>query len=166
MKALLDYEGLVGFLEQNRFPHAANPALRTVEIPSKAAPLSGNLLVKWEPNLPLLQLVQFMIDDVPEGRIADLETALVRLNCVLELPGFGFDHARRRLFCRLTIPVFPPEGITPGAFHRLAQTCVNHAKEMYPSFLAVVEGAPGDQIARLVQENAVRAAAAQSGNLA
>lgn len=166
MQGLVDFEQFMNFLEVNKFPHSVNREQQLVEIPSKAAPLPGNLYVKWEPRLPFLQLIQFMINDVPEARIADLETAIVRINCALEIPGFGFDHRRRRLFCRLTVPVFAPEGITPTAFHRLGQACVGNAKELYPAFKAVVDGEPGAEIERIAMEKAKAARPADGGALA
>lgn len=158
MANLTKFEQLVAFLNENKFPHKVDVAQQVVELPSNAAPLPGNLYVKWEKTVPFLQVIHFMIEDVPEDRVRELETAIVRLNNLLEVGGFGFDHATRRLYCRLTAPAFPNDGIDPVTLNQLGTGCVRNAREFYDALRAVVDGMPGDQIAdaytKLVQSRA------------
>jgi len=162
MEGFLDFGALVSFLESNKFPHAVNREAQLVELPSNAAPLPGNLIVKWEKKLPFFSMIQFMIENVPEDRVRDVETAITRLNCALEIPGLGFDHTTRRVFFRLVIPVLAPNGISPAAFNQLGQGCVKQAKDLYPGLNAVVGGRPGDQILSFAGE-ATAAARAEDG---
>ncbi|HKA89705.1 MAG TPA: hypothetical protein VKE22_18710 [Haliangiales bacterium] len=148
------FQELLAFLVDNKFPHAADPATQVIELPSKAAPLPGNLFIRWETKIPFLQIIHLMIEGVPPERIPDVETAIAILNNAVELPGFGLDHANRRLYCRFTVPAFPPEGISPATLNRLGTICVAQARDFLPAFQAVVGGQPGNQIIRLAQEAA------------
>lgn len=153
MDAFLDFNALVTFLEANKYPFRANKDAQLVELPSNASPpLSGNLIIKWEKHMPFFSIIHFMIDNVPADRIADVETAITRLNCKLEVPGFGFDHSSNRLFFRLVVPVMAPLGVPAVAFNELGKGCVKEAKELYPSLKAVVDGRPGSQILEIVGE--------------
>ena len=164
MPGLTTFDQLLSFLAENKFPHAVDRAHQVVELPSKAAPLPGNLLIRWETRLPFVQFIQFMIDDVPAARLPDLEAAVARINCALELPGVGIDHARSRLFFRLTMPVFAPEGIAPTTFHRMGQACVAQARDLYDAFKAVVDGQPGAEIERIAREKRAARPQAEGGS--
>lgn len=161
MQPLVDFASLVTFLETNQIPHAVNREAQLVELPSKAAPMPGNLIIKWEKTKHVVSMIQFMFDDVPADRLRDIETAIVRINCAIEMPGIGFDHARSRIFYRVVAPVLPPEGITPASFNQLGQACVRLAKDLYPSFKAIIEGRAGDQIMSFASDMAATAQASE-----
>jgi hypothetical protein len=163
MASVTTFQELVAFLVDNSFPHAVDASAQIVELPSKGAPLPGNLYIRWETKIPFVQIIHLMIDAIPPERIKDVETAIVTLNNALELPGFGLDHANRRLYCRFTVPVLPPEGITTVTLNRLSMGCVGHARDFLSAFQAIVRGEPGASIVRLAQEAAQARAAAQAG---
>ncbi len=152
MAAVHTFEQLVTFLNDNKFPYKMDPAHQVLELPSKAAPMPGNLYIKWEKTVPFLQLIQFMIENVPEARIADVLEAIARLNNKLEVGGFGFDHDRRRLYCRLTVPVFAPDGINPTTLNQIGAGVVRNAKEFVEPLRAVVEGKPGAEVEDLYRQ--------------
>lgn len=158
--SFVDFAGLVAFLEANQIPHAVDRERQLLELASKAPPFTANLLIKWEKQLPFVSIIQFMIDDVPEARIPDLETAITRLNCALEVGGLGFDHSTRRLFQRTIAPVFAPEGITASTFNKLTHGTVAQAKDLYPSLKAVIDGRPGKDVAQIARELSQSAAPA------
>lgn len=149
--AVKSFEQLVAFFTAQNFPHQADPARQLVELPSKAAPLPGNLYVKWERTVPFLQLIHFMIDGVPAERVPEIETAALRLNNLLEVGGFGFDHETRRLYCRLTVPVFPSDGIEPMTLNQLGTGVVRNALEFHSVFQEIIDGARGDQVVEAYQ---------------
>jgi len=166
MQGLVTFEQLMKFLKDNNVPHKANVELQIVGLPSKAAPLGEDLWIKWEKKVPFIQMIQHMIEDVPEDRYRDVEAAIARLNCALEIPGVTLDHGSHRISLRLAVPVFPPEGISPLTFHQLGQGCVSHAKEFYPALKAVVDGEKGENIVEIVQGLARAAKAKDDGSLA
>lgn len=150
MATLHSFAELLKYIEDAKIPYHKNADAQLIELPSNASPpLSGNLFIKWERSVPFLQLIQFMVDDVPADRVRELETAIVRLDNQLEVGGFGFDHERRRLYCRLTVPAFPADGVTWAALDQLAAGVVRNGKEFVDAFKEVLAGKPGDQIIEL-----------------
>jgi hypothetical protein len=162
MAPVTTFQQLVAFLVENNFPHGADAAAQIVELPSNAAPLPGNLYIRWETKIPFIQIIHLVIDNLPADRLKELETAVVVLNNALELPGFGVEHANRRLYCRFTVPVIPPEGISSTTLNQLGMACVAHARDFLAAFQAVVAGRPGSEIVNLAREAAQAKAAAQS----
>lgn len=147
MTAIHNYSELVKFLEDSKIPHHKNDQAQLIELPSNASPpLTGNLYIKWERSVPFIQIVQFMVDDVPAERLRDLETAILRLDNQLEVGGFNFDYDRRRLYCRLTVPVFPPDGIQWATLNQLAAGVVRNGKEFIDAFKEVLGGKSGEHI--------------------
>jgi len=161
--SITSFDQFVKFLTDNKFPHKLDAARQVVELPSKGAPLPGNLYIRWEKTVPFLQIIHFMVDGVPADRVREVEAAMARLNNKLEVGGFGFDHDNRRLYCRLTIPVFPPEGINPMTLNQLGHGVVRNAKEFLDAFQQVIDGKPGDQIAEIYEAIAKQRRAAASG---
>jgi hypothetical protein len=151
MTAVHDFEQLVAFLNTNQVPHTLNAELQLVELTSNAGPLPGNLVVKWEKLVPFVQVIHVMIEGVPADRVREVETALVRLDNRLEVGGFGFDHDRRNLYCRLSIPVLPPDGLNPTTLAQLGNGVIRNAMEFLQPFQEVIEGKPGDQIAAIYE---------------
>ncbi len=147
--AVRSFEELLAFFADNRIPHQADVAHRLVEVASQAAPLPGNLLIKWEPTLPFVQVIHVMIDAVPEDRAHEVEAAMARLNNLLEVGGFGLDHERRRLYCQLTVPSFAREGLNPMTLIQIATRVVRNGKEFVDAFGEVVAGRPGAEIVEI-----------------
>lgn len=159
------FDQFVKFLGDNKVPNRVDAERQIIELPSKGAPLPGNLLIKWEKQVPFLQIIHFMIENVPADRIRELETAIIRLDNRLEVGGFGFDHTSNRLYNRLTVPVIPPGGIDPMGISQLGHGVVRSAKEFLEVFQEIVGGKPGDQVFALLDAIvAKRKAAASSTN--
>ena len=150
MSALTSFDDLVAFLDANKFPHKLDRAGQVVELPTNDPNLPGNLYLRWDKQLPFIQLIQFVIHDVPAARIADLCRAIVMLNNKIEFPGFGFDDENRRLYNRTVVPVVP--SIDPMLLNRLGQGCVKQAQAFAPAFKAVVGGKAGTDILALGAE--------------
>ena len=161
--ALQSFEQLVQYLLDNKIPYRIDEPRQLVELPSQNASLPTNVFVRWEKHVPFLQIVQFMIEGVPAGRVRELETAIVRADNALEVGGFGFDHERLRCYYRLTIPVFPHDGINPSTLIQLVQGVVRTAEDYRDAFQKIVAGTPGEQIAAVyadvVAQRQARAAA-------
>jgi hypothetical protein len=154
MSAVHTFADLVKYLTENNIPYRADEEAQTVEVPSgQSPPLFGNTYVRWERAVPFIQIIQFMVDDVPADRVTELEAAIVRVNNTLEVGTFGFDHANRRLYSRLTVPLFP-EGLATAAVNKLCNFCVSIAVDFLDPMQAVIGGKPGAQVIELFKEKA------------
>lgn len=162
MPNVQSFDQLIQFLNDNKVPNRFSQQDQVVELPSNGAPLPGNLIIRWEKKVPFIQMVHFMIENVPADRIRDVETAVVRLDNRLEVGGFGFDHANNRLYCRLTIPAFPPDGINPMTINQLGHGIVRNAKEFLPVFQDIIGGAPGEQVIELFEAATAKRKAAEA----
>src|SRR5262249_45665839 len=127
MAVVLSFEQLLQFLVDNKVPHNRDLERQLIELPSNAAPLPGNRYLRWEKSVPFLQIIHFMIENVPVDRIRELETAIIRLDNKLEVGGFGFDHDMRKLYCRLVVPVYPHDGLNPMTLDKLTHGVVSNA---------------------------------------
>ena len=145
------FHDLATFLTENKVPHAIEPATQVIELATSSPPLPGNLFLKMNTTVPFLQVVQF-IAEVPEGRIRDIESATVRLNHLYEVPCFGFDRERRRLYYRVTALVLPTEGISTTVLNALTSGCINAAKEFFEPLKMVIDGRSGDEMDAVLAE--------------
>jgi hypothetical protein len=141
---LRNFEEFFGYLKGQTLILQFDSKRQIVEIPSHAAPLPGNLLMKWEKDLPFLQMVHFMIEKLPPDRVSELEAAIARVNNKLELAGFYIDHDSMRLYSRLIVPVL--HGIEAADLNTLAGICVRSGQEFRDTFQAVVDGRPGAEV--------------------
>ena len=146
------FRELLTFLDASEVSHRVDEAIQIVELPSSGPELPSSVYLRWERHVPFIQLIQFMLESVPAERIREIETAIVRLDNVLEVGGFGLDHERRHLYCRLTVPVFQPEGIVSTTLVRLVAGVVENAAQYVESFRRVVAGESGDRIVMIVRE--------------
>lgn len=163
MDRFTTFEQFVAFLDQNKVRHNVDRDARVVELTVNAPPLPGNIFVKWEPALPIFTFIQVMIENINPDRINDLEAAIVRLNTVMEIGGFSYDYSRNRLFCRFSVPVFPPDGITAAAFQQVFQLVVFNARGFTPLFQKVINGAKGADIEAIAKEYAAQIKAQGGG---
>lgn len=152
MAAVHNFEELVTFLNENKVQFRHDSAQQVIELPSQSPPLVGNLYMRWEKSVPFIQVIQFMVENVPADRVREVETAIARLNNTLEVGGFGIDHAQRRLYCRMTVPCFQPDGINPIAINQLGNGIVRNALEFLDVFQAIIGGKPGDQVVEIYKE--------------
>ena len=146
---LAKYEDLLAYLDENNVPHTKKPEQLAVEVPV-APPLTGLVYVRWEKTLPYLQIVFPFGGEVPEARVAEVESAICHANTSVALPGFGFEYVKRFIYMRLCVPVY--DGITPAHFQRQVLGVLQNAKEFVAAFGDVaVGGKPGKDILALAQ---------------
>jgi hypothetical protein len=150
------FDEFAAALEKMKVPHRAILATRELELQSHTS-LPGPLTFRFEKNVPFITVRQYLLDDVPEDRMTELERAVTRVNHHLEVPGFGLDHLRRRLYFKLAAPVM--NGIEVDTLNKLAKGVLANAKEFAASFQAVASGRPGTEIAEIYKDYAQSRAA-------
>jgi len=143
-KTVSSYAELLQLLSVLQAPHRADPALQTIDLLT-ATDLPGPLHVRWEKHLPLVQLLQPVVVNVPAARVRDIEAAVVRINNAAVFSGLGFDHAMRRVYYRITGVVLL-DGLRVDLLQAYLQGAVANATELRPSLLKVVDGLSGDEI--------------------
>ncbi|MGE5183375.1 MAG: hypothetical protein ACM31C_14995, partial [Acidobacteriota bacterium] len=88
------------------------------------------------------------------ARVPDIESAIVRVNNIIKLPGFGFEHGNKLIYMRLCVQLY--DGSIPAAaFQRQVLAVIQNAREFVDAFRDVVAGAPGKDICDLaIKHNA------------
>ncbi len=143
------FDELVATLQAANVPHQANPANQTLEVRTAADALGNSLFVRWERQLPYVQIIQPMIANVPPARVPAVEAAIGRINNVAVLAGLGFDYNSRLLYFRITARVLPPDGLRADMLQALIQGAVVNAGEVLEALRKVVGGAPGEDVLSL-----------------
>ena|SRR6266487_3473229 len=142
------YDELLGTLRTNNVPHQANPANQTIEIRTAADAFGNVLYVRWEKQLPFVQIIQPMIQNVPANRVQAVEAAMGRINNAAVFAGLGFDYPTHLLYFRITLPILP-DGVRSDMLQALLQGAVINAGEVAEAMRRVVAGAPGEDVLNL-----------------
>src|SRR5262249_41063196 len=147
------YADLLEYLKENNVPFQADPNALAVEVPVTMPPLKGVVYIRWEKQLPYVQIVHPFVMNVPEGRIPAVETAIIRANNIVPLPGLGFHHDRRFVYMRLCVPMYK-DGMLAANFQNQVLSVLNNAREFLAAFQAIVAGKPGEEVMQLAVQDA------------
>ncbi len=152
---IASFSDLLTLLNETNTPHRADTERQVVEIPMAAPPLKGPLVVRWEKNLPYVQIIHPIVDGVPRERRAEVVDAICRANNAIPLPGFGYHYDNNFVYMRLCVPMYE-EGMLATSFRKQLASVVSNAREFMVPFQKVVQGESGERILEL----AIAAAAA------
>jgi hypothetical protein len=154
MPSLTQFADLVALLRQTNVPHKAFAASQTLEIPVASPPLTGTIGVRWDLNMPYVQIVLPFVEHVPEERVADVETAICRANTLIALPGLGFQYDKHFVFMRRAL-VIDADGLPSVTFQRQLLGVVQLARDFIGPFREVIGGHPGADIIGLAVKHKV-----------
>lgn len=76
-------------------------------IPTQRGPLDSVLLIRWQTDAGVVQIIQPLTFEVPIERMPAMEAALCRLNPALVVAGFEIAYEHRRVGFRTTLPLQP-----------------------------------------------------------
>ncbi|HKA86212.1 MAG TPA: YbjN domain-containing protein [Haliangiales bacterium] len=141
VERVANYQDLCALLEQEKVQFQKDEADLVATMAIQIEGFASTLYLRWEPNLPYCQAVCPVHLNVPDDRVAAMESVCARLNHAIALPGFGFDHEKKYIYFRLTIPI-EPGGMDAKFFGLMARACVNNATDFARAVSAVVHGDP------------------------
>lgn len=104
------------------------------------ADFQSTAVVVWPREVALLQLMVPLGVEVPEARRAEVCEAVVRMNHLLVLPGFGLDLAEGLLYFRTVQSRDPDGAVDVDAVKRLVQASVSTASRFGGPLVSVVQG--------------------------
>jgi hypothetical protein len=152
-RTLASFQDLLDLLSAEGVASAPGADPMTVEIPARSGALDSVCYIRWEQEIPCVQVICPFALAVPAERHAELEGAIVRVNNASPFPGVGLDHERGTLYFRYTVVVYP-DGVPAATFQKVVVSVVNHARELIVPFRGVIEGQPGAQILAAVLAHA------------
>lgn len=151
------FEDLSLWLEESEVRYRVDDAARSAEVTiDKPRPLTGSLALRWV--APFIEIEFPFVLDVPDSRLADVETAIVRANNIIALPGLGFDYAKHSVHMRNPVRI-DDDGVDATAFKAQVFGVLGNAKDFIGAFQAIVGGRSGAEVMQL----AVEAAQANAG---
>lgn len=142
------YEDLATYLRENNVPHKPDAANMAVELPVAFPVEAGSIYVRWETDLPYVQVIYPFIGNVPEARAPEVMAAICIVNNQVKLPGFGYEPANHLIYMRLCVQLYD-DGISPTAFQRQINAVLQNARELAGAFRDVVAGAPSKDVLQL-----------------
>ena len=125
---LARYEDLVQYLVEGNVPHREDQLQLSVEVPVLTPPLTGTVFVRWERHLPYVQIVHPFVQDVPDSRVAAVESAITHANELLAAPGLGYHHDHRFVYMRRCVPVYA-EGLLATTFQKQVAAVLEIARD-------------------------------------
>ena len=155
---LTKFDDLLAYLRENNVPHKADPAGLSVELPLATPANAGSVYVRWEKDLPYVQVIYPFVGEVPDARVPDVESAIVRVNNTIKLPGFGYEHGNHIIYMRLCVQLYD-EGISATSFQRQVFAVLQNANEFVGAFRDVVAGASGKDVLDLAVKHNTPASA-------
>jgi hypothetical protein len=155
-RVLTTYQDLIDLLKRDSVKHETDNKKALVRIPTKREDLEGTMLIRWQAAEGVVQFIQTLPMDISEDRIPAMETAVLRLNHALAVPGFGLDHQNRKLYYRFVAPFMPRGGLQDKEVRLYFQLTLKQAAEFFAPLKQVAEGA--DPVATV---DAIRRAAKQ-----
>lgn len=136
------FQQLLSYLDDAKVPHVFDASRHTVEIPRRDVGLPGNACVVWPPATACLQIMVPIVADVPRERGPEVAVVLALVNHRLALGSCGWDEAERRVYARISIPVFPSDGWNAVALATLLRALTTTAIEARSVLLDVIAGTP------------------------
>jgi hypothetical protein len=137
---ITNYPEFIRFLEHESVMHQSVEAEKSAYIPTQLKGLEGVQLIRWQEADSVLQFIQSMPIEVPEDRIAAVESATARLNHALAIPGIDLNHEGKNLAYRLILPLKPRGGVQPDEISAYFRLAVQIATELVPTLQRVVSG--------------------------
>jgi hypothetical protein len=161
---ITSFTELVAQLEADKVPHRVDADAQVVHLPAASPALAGPLYIRWDKQLPFIQIVQTMINVVPRERVSDVEAAMGRLNAVAAFPGLGLEYQTFALYFRATATL--DEGsVRTATLRHIIQVTIANALEFLPAMTDIVAGAAGaDVIKSLMAKRAAAAVGGAPGN--
>jgi len=142
------FEDLLAFLSESNVPFQVDNAAKVAVLPLNEPPLVGQILIRWEKQLPYVQILYPLVRDVPAERRGEVEHAICRANNTISLPGFGYEYSSNFIYFRLTVPMYE-EGMLALSFRRQVEGVISNSRDFLVPFQQVVAGEPGEKILQL-----------------
>jgi hypothetical protein len=128
MTTLTSFQDLTDYLRLEGVTHNCDAAAQVVEL---ATPV-GTMLLRWDAKLPLVQIIQVAMVDVPDDKVGPVGQALAHINHVAPIAGFGLDPDRRFVYFRTTVLRDEQDHVPVLDFARAVRAAVGSAHDALP----------------------------------
>ena len=137
MRVIATFDELTGLLREDGVVFQADAASERIEIPVSLGSRTTALHIDWHSQGNLVQLVHPLPFQVPTERMSAVESAIVRLNHAIAVPGFGMNHASRFAYYRLVASRDAAGALDADEVRRLCHVVASTARDYGHLLLAV-----------------------------
>jgi hypothetical protein len=151
---LATFADLLARLQADNVPHQVVDADRqVVAVPANLGGTPTQTVFRWEKQTSLFQIIVPLPFPVPPERVAAFESAVVRVNNAIALPGFGFDHEKGLPYYRLSVPRETDGALRLELLQRLLTSAVANARDFLGALRGITAGgSPEDVIKTALAE--------------
>jgi hypothetical protein len=139
-------DALIALLERDGMEVRPDREQNRVEVGNMLAGAPAPLLLQWDAERHVVQVVQALPWPVPVEKVATAESAIIRLNHALVVAGFGLNPNTRVAYYRLSALLEGDGSIAEPDLKRVVAVATRTAKEWGPKlaseWAAVRPGSP------------------------
>lgn len=136
---LKSVEDLAAFLVKNGVPHQLDKEHNICQVATRPPAIPMPVIVRWETDLPYINIIQQMSGPVGGEREPEIEAAVAHINDVARIPGFGYSYANKVAYYRLAIPIYEGD-ISSDSLDKAITAVLNNAKQLAGALQRVIEG--------------------------
>ncbi len=140
LTSISSYDDLLRLLDQQGVAHQADASSKSVQIQTERKGISGVQLIRWQDEDGVLQFIQMMLSEIPDARIAAVESAIAHLNHAMAWPGLDLNHQYHMLAFRLVLPIMPRGSLAPQEIQAGFELALKSATDFYPTLKRVISG--------------------------
>ena len=135
-----NFDALVELLNRDSVTHQTDVDEQYVVIPTEKGGMDSVFVISWAGEDGVVHFIHQMPIEMPKDKLNDVETAMVRLNHAMPVPGLGINHDSELLYFRMTIPIQPRGGMTPQEVRAFFSHTLSQSEEWRPVMSAVIKG--------------------------
>lgn len=152
-KLITSFAELEELMTQDGVEFESVPEATTIQIKTGISEQAGPLLVRWDERQGVVHFIQAVPVRVPDDRLREIESTIVRVNHGMLMPGFGMNHTNRLIYCRVSIPIQLRGGILDREIRSYFNFVLKHATDLAPLFVAVAhQEVPADEALEFHQQ--------------
>ena len=142
-----DFDALLDLLNEDSITLKAQKEQQIVLVPVKRENVTTAMLVRWAAADGVVHFIYQLPLTVPEDRVQDVETAMMRLNHGIPIPGLGMNHEKQILYFRVSVPFQPRGGLLKTETRSFFRFAITQGNKWTPVIKDVIEGvAPAEDI--------------------
>src|SRR5262245_15509535 len=151
-QALRTFEELVAYLDSKKIPYRGDPSAHGIELATAPPALPYSVVLRWDTKVPFIQIMQQITAPIGDDRVREIESAVVRLNDIAMIPGYGYSYGTKVVYYRFAAPRYNDQ-IGADVLDRAVGLVVSQAKQVEAAIRKVLEGAPGEKVLSFVAGN-------------
>ncbi len=133
------YDELKASLDKAGMKYQEKKASNMVILSTSKGSYKGAQLIIWRKDSGVVHFMESLGVIVPKERLADTETAFLRLNHGLRIPGLGINYKNGRVYFRTSVPLTPRGGIPESEVKNYSRLILREAVDVLPTVKAIIE---------------------------